>query len=246
MFEPSIKSLVPPTRNRRESLRRGNDRSTVEGFTRSAPNQRLIRFAEELGRHIRGRRLAIDVGCGAGRNTIPLATLGWDVLGIDMSWPMLHAADNRIRQQDRQVSQRIRLARASMDCLPLPSGRADLVVAHGIWNLARTSLEFRRAIREAARVARQGAALFVFTFSRHTLPPTAEPLAGEPFVFTQFSGSPQCFLAADQLVQELAEAGFMPDPEEPLRELNRLAPRALTIGSGPVIYEGGFRRSLDR
>ena len=237
---------VPPHAQPQGVTSRWNDRSTVEGFTRSAPNQRLIRFAEELGRHIRGRRLAIDVGCGAGRNSIPLATLGWDVLGIDMSWPMLHAAGDRFRQQDGQLSRRIRLARASMDRLPAASGCADLVVAHGIWNLARTSREFRRAIREAARVARQGAALFVFTFSRHTLPPTAEPLAGEPFVFTQFSGSPQCFLTADQLAQELADAGFMPDPEEPLRELNRLAPRALTTASGPVIYEGGFRRSLDR
>jgi hypothetical protein len=53
-------------------------------------------------------------------------------------------------------------------------------------------------------------------------------------------------LTADQLVQELADAGFMPDPEEPLRELNRLPRRALATANGPVIYEGGFRRSIDR
>jgi ubiquinone/menaquinone biosynthesis C-methylase UbiE len=53
-----------------------------------------------------------------------------------------------------------------MDRLPLGDASIDLVVAHGIWNLARSAAEFRRAIAEAARVARPDAGLFVFTFSR--------------------------------------------------------------------------------
>jgi hypothetical protein len=115
------------------------------------------------------------------------------------------------------------------------------VIAHGIWNLAPSSAMFRRAVHEAARVAKAGAALFVFTFSRNTLLPEATPIAGEPFVFTDFSGEPQCFLTADQLVGELAAAGFEPDPALALAELNRLAgPRQ---GGPPVIYQAGFRRT---
>ena len=91
-----------------------------------------------------------------------------------------------------------------MDQLPMASESFDFIVAHGNWNLARSSSEFRAAIREAARVARPGCALFVFTFSRHTLPPEALPIANESFVFTQFSGQPQCFLTEEQLVTELA------------------------------------------
>ena len=64
----------------------------------------------------------------------------------------------------------LRLVLAPMDALPVCSGTVDLVIAHGIWNLARSGLEFRRAIAEAARVATAEAALFVFTFSRRTLP----------------------------------------------------------------------------
>jgi hypothetical protein len=62
-------------------------------------------------------------------------------------------------------------------------------------------------------------------------------------VFTQFSGQPQCFLTAEQLLEELAAASFFPDPGVPLRELNRPAPGALRTAGGPVIYEGGFRRT---
>lgn len=195
-------------------------------------------FAErELRRG--GDSYALDIGCGAGRNAVPLARLGWQVTGIDLSWPMLVAAARRVR--DDRLDDRVRLVQAPMDMLPVRDGSCELVIAHGIWNLARSSADFRRAVRDAARVARIGAGLFVFTFSRNTLPAEAEPVPGEAFVFTQFSGVPQCFLTEEQLVSELGAAGFVREPSVVLSEYNR--PRPGTFGSGaPVIYEAAFRR----
>jgi SAM-dependent methyltransferase len=40
----------------------------------------------------------LDLGCGAGRNAIQLARLGWKVLGSDLSWPMFCAAAQRARE----------------------------------------------------------------------------------------------------------------------------------------------------
>jgi SAM-dependent methyltransferase len=213
---------------------------TVAGFARSAPNQVLVRFAEAYRRRIGGGRL-LDLGCGAGRNAVPLARDGWDVLGTDLSWPMLRAAAERV--EDEGLAGRLMLALTPMDAVPAADRSFDLVVAHGIWNLARSAAEFRRGVAEAARVAREGARLFVFTFSRHTLPPETRPVAGEPFVFTEFSGEPQCFLTAAQLVSELGEQGFVPDPEVPLSEYNLPAPGAVRVGGPPVIYEALFRRA---
>jgi SAM-dependent methyltransferase len=209
---------------------------TVAGFARSLPNDVLMQFA---ARELRpGRARALDLGCGAGRNAVPLAGLGWDVVGTDLSWPMLAAAAGRAQQE--AVSARVHLILAPMDHIPARDGTFDLVIAHGIWNLARSAAEFRRAVGEAARVAAPGAALFVFTFSRHTLPPDTAPVPGEPFVFTQFSGRPQCFLTGAQLVAELGAFGFLPDPGVPLTEHNRPRPGALS-GGAPVIYEAAFR-----
>ena len=82
---------------------------------------------------------------------------------------------------------------------------------------------------------------FVFTFSRATLAPDDQPVPGEPFVFTQFAGEPQCFLTETELKEELLHAGFEKDPPGPLTEYNRpVAGRTLTR-SGPVILEATFR-----
>lgn len=208
----------------------------VAGFATSAPNATLMAFAR--AEFERGGAAALDLGCGAARNAVPLAEMGWRVTGIDLSQPMLDAAAERARAAG--VADRVRLHLAPMGAIPLPDASVDLIVAHGIWNLARSGREFRDAAHEAARVAKPGAALFVFTFSRHTLPAAATPVPGERFVFTQFSGAPQCFLTEAELLTELAAAGFSPDPAVPLKEHNRPPAGALRAG-GPVIYEAAFR-----
>ena len=214
-----------------------SEAGTVAGFAQSAPNQTLMRFAAE--ERATGRRQLLDIGCGAGRNAVPLARHGWRVTGVDLSWPMLRAAAERA--QAESVTQRMQVVLAPMDHLPIASASMDFIVAQGIWNLAQSRVQFQAALGEASRVARPGAALFVFTFSRTTLAPGVVPLEGEHFVFTEFSGIPQCFLTAEQLIEELSKAGFVPDPAVPLAEHNRPAAGSRRIGGPPVIYEGTFR-----
>jgi ubiquinone/menaquinone biosynthesis C-methylase UbiE len=213
---------------------------TVRGFVTSPPNPDLLQFASHLLPRSETRR-AIDVGCGAGRNAIPLAADGWTVIGTDLSVPMLQAAAERAR--DARLENRVQVVLAPMERLPLRDASCALVIAHGIWNLARSGEQFRAAVREAARIAAPDAGLFVFTFSRHTLPPDTSPVAGESFVFTQFSGDPQCFLTEAQLRSEVQDAGFLVDPALPLQEFNR-PPAGFRVGGGPpVIYQAAFRRA---
>jgi ubiquinone/menaquinone biosynthesis C-methylase UbiE len=213
--------------------------STVAGFARSGPNSVLLSYAGKELKHSTGR-FALDIGCGAGRNAIPLADLGWHVLGTDLSRPMLEAALQRARAE--AVDDRVQGVLAPMEQLPVRDRSIDLIIAHGIWNLARSALQFRTALDEAARTAKPGAGLFVFTFSRNTFPPHTRPVAGEPFVFTEFSGEPQCFLTEAQLDVELRRAGFERDDAVALHEYNLPTPGVLPTGKMPVIYEASFRR----
>jgi SAM-dependent methyltransferase len=209
----------------------------VTGFVQTPPNQTLLRVAAEV--ISAGRTRLLDIGCGAGRNAVPLVQQGWSVAGVDLSWEMLHAAAERARLE--LTGRGLHLALAPMEQLPIQSHSMDFVVSHGIWNLATSTAQFRQAVRDAARVVRPGAILFLFTFSRTTLPQDAAPVEGEDFVFTGFAGTPQCFLTAEQLSAELGREGFRPDPAVPLTEHNRPPPGARRIGGPPVIHEGTFR-----
>jgi SAM-dependent methyltransferase len=216
---------------------RWEDARTVAGFVSGEPNAVLLEFA--AARAFRSAR-CLDVGCGAGRNAVALAALGFRVTGVDLSAPMLEGARDRIRV--RGGAQAIDLVRAPMTPLPFADGTFDLVVAHGIWNLARTDAEFRAAVGEAARVAKPGAGLFLFTFSRQTLPLDAAPDPGEALVFSSWNGEPQCFLSEDDIVRELGEVGFERESAGPLTEYNARRPGALGFAGPPVIYEGTFVR----
>jgi SAM-dependent methyltransferase len=212
--------------------------STVRGFVRSLPNETLLRFASAERRRAAGGRV-LDIGCGAGRNAVPLAREGWQVLGTDLSWPMLEAAARRARTE--ATGDRLHLVASPMDILPARSRAFDLIVAHGIWNLAASVAEFRRAVAEAARAAAPGAGLFVFTFSRHTLPPDLEPVAGEPYAYTEFSGQPQTFLTKAQLVNELSTVGFVLDEAIPFEEHNAPPVGSVHALRTPVLLEAAFR-----
>ena len=144
---------------------RREDAGVVRGFSTASPNEILLAFVRaELARRP-GLRV-VDVGCGAARNAVPMAAEGAPVVGTDIAWPMLVAARRRVEAAG--IAPRVGLVRAPMDVLPLGDASVDLAVAHGIWNLARSAAELRRAIAEAGRVARPGAGLFLFTFSRAT------------------------------------------------------------------------------
>ncbi|MDZ8118247.1 methyltransferase domain-containing protein [Pontiella agarivorans] len=208
-----------------------SDPEMVARLSSTPPNSVLMRFAEKELQCKTGNRL-LDIGCGAGCNAVPLAKAGWTVLGLDFSESMLAAA--RRRADDGGLTEQLQLEPAPMDRLPVEDEGFDFIVAHGVWNLARSAAEFRTAVREAARSAKSGAPLFIYTFSRSTLPPEAEPIKGEPFIFTGLSGKPACFLTEEQLIRELAEAGFV--QETPVTEYGA------TPGGKPAILEGIFRR----
>ena len=99
-----------------------NAPETVAGFAQSFPNAVLMRFAEDEIRRA-GRARVLDLGCGAGRNAVPLARLGWDVVGIDLSIPMLSAAMQRAREEG--VAARVHVVRGRMDAVPARDGSFD-------------------------------------------------------------------------------------------------------------------------
>lgn len=211
--------------------------SAVSRFVGTPPNAVLTELAARLLRR-QGPVDVLDIGCGAGRNAVPLALLGHRVTGVDNAPRMLEAARG---QAVARGAQDCTWVAAEMDQLPFAEASFDLVVAHGVWNLAGSDGQFLRAVAEAGRVARPGATLFVFTFARLAAGGLAVPgpQAGESrFAVPSADGSARCYTSAADLDQVLEAVGFLRPTEAPLTLYNAV-PRP---GSAPPIYEGVWQK----
>ena len=75
-----------------------NNHAIAEGYDVSLTNSPLVTLDQQLiDSHLPDRPgVAIDFGCGTGRNAIPLLEKGWDVIGVDLSHPMLQQFADKI------------------------------------------------------------------------------------------------------------------------------------------------------
>jgi len=208
--------------------------TTVARFVTNPPNGVLMDFVKRLNRR-RGPLSILDIGCGAGRNAVPMALLGNQVTGVDRSQPMLDAA--RAQAEERGAGCSCQFRRGEMDQLPVSDRMFDLVVAHGVWNLAESDEQFLRSVSEAGRAARSEASLFLFTFAQ--LGPQAPSHNGSRFA-AGANGDTRCYASEADLDGVLGSLGFVRPPGRPLTLYNEVR----RPGSPPPIYEGVWSREI--
>lgn len=102
----------------------------------------------------------LDIGCGGGFLTNPLAAAGFQVSGIDQSAESLAVA----RNYDRTGT--VKYAEGSAYDLPYPDANFDVVCA---MDFLEHVDEPARVVAEAARVLRPGGTFFASTFNRNWL-----------------------------------------------------------------------------
>ena len=111
------------------------------GYARSRPavHPRVIdRVRRHLGVSER-LRCAVDIGCGAGLSTRPLADVARTAVGIEPLEPML--------AWTREVATDSKFVVGLAESLPLESGSADLMTAAGSLNYADLGKFFPEARR---------------------------------------------------------------------------------------------------
>jgi SAM-dependent methyltransferase len=90
---------------------------------------------EHLRRHIGPiPQRVVDVGGGAGNQSVPLARVGHEVTIVDPSAAMLRRAAERIRSEDPGTAARVRLVEAAGEDAPeaLSGAVFDAVLCHGV------------------------------------------------------------------------------------------------------------------
>ncbi len=93
----------------------------------------------------------LELGCGTGRITMPLAHEGVHVVGIDRSGEMLARARRRVRRQQR--GRRPELIRSDIRHLPFAAASFQLVMApYGILQSLLSERDLTTTLSEVARV----------------------------------------------------------------------------------------------
>jgi SAM-dependent methyltransferase len=88
----------------------------------------------------------LDVGCGTGRVATTLAADGHEVVGVDLSAPMLRHAEARRRLLPADVARRLSFAEADMTTLALGRQFALIVAPFRVFQFLLTTEAQRRAL----------------------------------------------------------------------------------------------------
>jgi SAM-dependent methyltransferase len=93
----------------------------------------------------------LELGCGTGRVSVPLAASGRAVVGVDSSMPMLRRAASRARRV--ALGRRLQLVRSDIRALPFSPGTFETVIApYGVLQSMSGADEFEAALRAVAAV----------------------------------------------------------------------------------------------
>jgi len=100
----------------------------------------------------------LELGCGTGRVSLPVAKHGTPLIGIDRSAPMLARARRRVVRAGLEA--RVRLVRGDIRVLPFRPRRFSLVMApYGILQSLVRERDLGATLESAARVLRKGGRL---------------------------------------------------------------------------------------
>ncbi len=100
----------------------------------------------------------LELGCGTGRVSLPLARAGVNVVGIDRSAPMLDRARRRIsKSRTRQFTKPLRFVRGDIRALPFEAGAFPMVLApYGILQSLIRPRDLTATLLSVARVLAHG------------------------------------------------------------------------------------------
>ena len=122
-----------------------------EGMSELKTEERTNKELAYLKGLLRSGQHILDLGCGYGRYTIPLAEMGFEIDGIDLTPSLVSKARSIAKEHNLKVSFTI----GDMRSLPFPNESYDVIIC--MWNTFSELYELvdqNRAIEEMLRVLR--------------------------------------------------------------------------------------------
>lgn len=114
-------------------------------------------------------RRVLDIGCGAGNNTLNLLRLApsFDSDLVDLSGSMLEKASERISQV---IPGRIRMIQGDFRTVELPEGEYDIVLAAAVLHHLRDDRDWEHVFRKMFRLTSPGGSVWITDLVFHENP----------------------------------------------------------------------------
>ncbi|GIP39556.1 methyltransferase [Paenibacillus sp. J31TS4] len=141
-----------------------------------------LRFAEECWERFGRPERVVDLGCGTGSLSIPLAATGLKVIGIDLSEDMLAVASSKSEQVPLSAGGTLDWIQQDMREWELP-GTVDAVLSFcDCLNYLTEEEDVAQTFRQTAAALRPGG---LFAFDVHTVRQLAEYAETQPFLLDE-------------------------------------------------------------
>jgi len=168
------------------------------------PNSRdkyLVEFIKQR-REEMGKQL-LDIGCGTGRNYIPLVEEGFDVTGLDISPVGLQILKEQL--EEKRLSAKLVMGKSSE--LPFDSDSFDFVLAHGSLHFG-TWNEIENNFAEVWRVMRPKRYFLFEVRSRNDATKITQRMDDKGYTAIDFTGLLMHFFTKEELLELAKENRF--------------------------------------
>lgn len=169
--DPEFGALCEADRRKLAAIREGRQNQAQDYFAAHADNWDELRRLHSADSQVEAALAAalspeplgrfLDIGTGTGRMAELFAEDADHIVALDKSPAMLRVARARLQHLG---GERLEMVQGDFTDLPLPAASVDTVLFHQVLHFAQDPAE---ALREAARVTREGGRVAIVDFAAH-------------------------------------------------------------------------------
>ena len=190
-----------------------NDKKNIKWFNDYPPSDYWVRFLRSIKR--KSFKKALDLGCGAGRHTILLKKLGFDVFACDRYKGMVSQTQNNMKINGwTKNKSKERITKQSVNNLSYPDDFFDLVICHGVYHNSFNLKILEKSISESSRIIKNGGVLLFNIFTDEFLAKDLRVIDRRNFLYLTKEGL-RMLLVSPSMFLELASKNnlFPTDPK---------------------------------